>query len=82
LANGGGLVPHHLMLWVCCPHGEVGMDAWWWVPIGLAAWFGVSLMVGLLLGPILKQAREAPDAQPGRHQAGRQRPPQDGPRAA
>jgi hypothetical protein len=68
------------------------MSAWWWVPIGLAAWFGVALALGLLLGPALKrssQAREALDAQVGETPAGREElprdgepPPQDGPRAA
>ena len=40
------------------------MDPWWWVPIGLAAWFLVALAVALCLGPVLKrsaQARETPD---------------------
>jgi hypothetical protein len=40
------------------------VNAWWWVPIGLAAWLGVSLVVGLWLGPAFKrssQAREALD---------------------
>jgi len=42
------------------------MNPWWWVAIGLAAWFAVSLPVGLLLGPFFRyssQAREALDAQ-------------------
>ncbi len=41
------------------------MNAWWWVPIGLVAWFGVSLAVGMWLGPILmncSRAREPQDA--------------------
>jgi hypothetical protein len=41
------------------------MNAWSWVPIGLVAWFGVSLAVGMWLGPILmncSRAREAQDA--------------------
>jgi hypothetical protein len=40
------------------------MDAWWWIPIGLAAWFAVSVAVGLWLGPFLRscsQARQALD---------------------
>ena len=76
--------------------GWAAMSAWWWVLIGLAAWFGVALAVGLILGPVLRrssQAREALDAQLGRMgetpdgregppQGGQPRPPQDGPRAA
>jgi hypothetical protein len=61
------------------------MNAWWLVPIGLVAWFGVSLMVGLWLGPVLRrssQAREALDAQTAETLASRQEPPKDGPRAA
>ena len=48
------------------PRGEAELNAWWWVAIGLAAWFVVSLVVGLLLGPFFRhssQAREALDAQ-------------------
>jgi len=55
------------------------------VPIGIVAWSGVSLAVGLLLGPVLRrasQAREALDAHMRKTPAGRQEPPQDGPRAA
>jgi hypothetical protein len=67
------------------------MSAWWWVAIGLVAWFGVSLTVGLLIGPVLRrssQAREALEAQmeetPPRREEPPQdgQPPQDGPRAA
>ena len=61
------------------------MDAWWWVAIGLIAWFGVSLAVGLLLGRVFwrsSQAREARDAQAGEAPAERQEPPQEGPRVA
>jgi hypothetical protein len=42
------------------------MSAWWWVAIGLVAWLGAALPMGLLLGPFLRrcsQAREARDAQ-------------------
>jgi hypothetical protein len=55
------------------------MNAWWWVPIGLVAWFAVSVAVGLWLGPVLRrcsQAREALEARmgemPGRLQEPRQ----------
>jgi hypothetical protein len=57
----------------------------WWVPIGLVAWLGVSLAVGLLLGPILNrfaQAREAVDARGGETPAEPKEPPEDGPRVA
>ena len=40
------------------------MDARWWIPIGLAGWFALSVAVGLWLGPVLRgcsQAREALD---------------------
>ncbi len=61
------------------------MNAWWWVPIGLVAWIGVSLAVGLLLGPVFKrsaQAREALDAHVEEILAEPQEPPEDGPRVA
>jgi hypothetical protein len=40
------------------------MYAWSWMPIGVAAWFALSVAVGLWLGPVLKscsQARHALD---------------------
>ena len=61
------------------------MNAWWWVAIGLIAWFGVSLAVGLLLGRVFRrssQVREALDAQERETLAERQEPPQEGPRVA
>ena len=61
------------------------MNTWWWVAIGLVAWFGVSLAVGLLLGRFFRhssQVREALDAQAGEALAERQEPPQEGPRVA
>ena len=61
------------------------MNAWWWVAIGLIAWSGISLAVGLLLARAFRrssQVREALDAQAGETQAERQEPPQDGPRVA
>jgi hypothetical protein len=73
------------------------MNTWWWVLIGLVAWFAVSVAVGLFLGPVLRrssQAREALDAQTGEAEAphaqteetpaGGEKPPQNGhgPRAA
>jgi hypothetical protein len=66
-------------------HREADMNSWWWVLIGLAAWFGVSLAVGLMwLGPALgrsARARDALDAQAG-ETPGREKSPHDGPRAA
>ena len=38
------------------------MDAWWWIPIGLAAWFAVSVAVGLWLGPFLRSCSQAWEA--------------------
>ncbi len=40
------------------------MDPWWWVPIGLAAWFLVAILVAPCAGAVLKrcsQTREAID---------------------
>jgi hypothetical protein len=57
----------------------------WWVPVGLVAWLGISLAVGLLLGPILNrsaQARETLDARGGTERHEPQEPPEDGPRVA
>jgi hypothetical protein len=61
------------------------MDAWWWVAIGLLAWFGVSLAAGLSLGRFFRlssQARDALDAQAGGTLAEPDDPPEDGPRVA
>jgi hypothetical protein len=44
------------------------MNPWWWVPIGLVAWFLVALAIALFVGPLLKrssQAREALERQSG-----------------
>ena len=65
--------------------GETDVNAWWRVPIGFAAWLGVSLVVGLWLGPAFKrssQAREALDPHTEEPCGRRQEPPQDGPHAA
>jgi hypothetical protein len=35
------------------------VDAWWWIPIGLAAWFAVSVAVGLRLGSFLRSCSQA-----------------------
>ena len=42
------------------------MNAWWWVPIGLAAWFLVAVVMALCIGAALgraSQARESLDRQ-------------------
>jgi hypothetical protein len=31
----------------------------WWVPIGLAAWFGVAVAAALFIGPALRRGSEA-----------------------
>ena len=50
------------------------MNAWWWVPIGLAAWCLVAVVLALCIGPVLRRAsqtRESLDRQlmeiPGEH---------------
>ena len=56
------------------------MSPWWWVLIGFAAWFIVSLAVGRWLGPALRrssQAREAIEAQMGETPPRREGPPED-----
>lgn len=50
------------------PCRETEVNAWWWVPIGLVAWFAVAVAAGLWLGPVLRscsQAREALEARTG-----------------
>lgn len=44
--------------------GEVGTVGLWWIPVGIAAWFLVSVAVGLCVGPVLgrcSQVRESMD---------------------
>jgi hypothetical protein len=36
--------------------GNVGL---WWMPIGLAAWFGVAVVAALCIGPVLRRSSEA-----------------------
>jgi hypothetical protein len=58
------------------------VDAWWWLATSLLAWFGVSLVAGLLLSPFFRRSsrvRDALDAQAGETRAERQDPPEDGP---
>ena len=57
------------------------MSAWWWVAIGLVAWLGAALAMGLLLSPFFRRcsrAREALDAQVAGTLTGRQQPPGHG----
>ena len=35
------------------------MNPWWWVPIGLAAWFLVAIVASLLIGPVLRRSSQA-----------------------
>jgi hypothetical protein len=42
--------------------GEVNVNAWWWVPIGLAIWLLVGLAAGLCIGPVLRRSTEAQEA--------------------
>lgn len=54
------------------------MNAWWWLPIGLAAWFAIAVAVGLWFGPVLRscsQAREAVDQHTAEILAMPQEPP-------
>jgi hypothetical protein len=47
-------------------HGGRNVNAWWWVPIGLAAWCLVAVVLALCIGPVLRrasQARESLDRQ-------------------
>ena len=37
------------------------MNPWWWVLIGLAAWFLVAIGVGMLIGPVLRRSSQARD---------------------
>jgi hypothetical protein len=42
------------------------VNAWWWVPIGLAAWFLVAVVMALWIGAVLRRAsrvRESLDRQ-------------------
>ena len=39
------------------------MNPWWWVPIGLAAWFLVAIVVALLIGPVLRRSARSAQIQ-------------------
>ena len=65
-------------------HGGENVNPWWWVPIGLAAWFLVGLAVALCLGPVLRRSShtwETLDREPGEKSDGRE-PPRDRRRAS
>jgi hypothetical protein len=38
------------------------VNPWWWVPIGLAAWFLVAIVAALLIGPVLKRSARIRDS--------------------
>lgn len=38
------------------------MNPWWWVPIGLAAWFLVAIVAALLIGPVLRRSAQIQDS--------------------
>ena len=38
------------------------MGLWWWVLIGLAAWFLVALGISLYVGPVLRRSSQALEA--------------------
>jgi hypothetical protein len=42
------------------------VNSWWWVAIGLVAWCGVAVVIGLCIGPVLSRSsrvRESLDQQ-------------------
>jgi hypothetical protein len=34
------------------------VNSWWWVPIGLAAWILVAVVLGLCIGSVLRHSSE------------------------
>jgi hypothetical protein len=57
--------------------GGRNVNMWWWVPIGLAAWFLASVVIALCIGPVLRrssQVREALDQQSAAMSDGHGRP--------
>ena len=47
-------------------HGGRNVNAWWWGPIGLAAWCLVAVVMALCIGRVLRRAtqvRESLDRQ-------------------
>jgi hypothetical protein len=56
------------------------VNPWWWVPIGLAAWFLVAIVAALLIGPFLKRSARIQDSlrPPGLEEtSGERKPSQD-----
>jgi hypothetical protein len=39
------------------------VNPWWWVLIGLAAWFLVAIVVALLIGPVLRRSARSAQIQ-------------------
>ena len=42
------------------------MNPWWWVLIGLAAWFLVAIVAAMLIGPVLKRSARSARIQDSR----------------
>jgi hypothetical protein len=55
------------------------VNPWWWVPVGLAAWFLVAVVAGLLIGPVLRRSSQARESllQKPEETAGEGGPPQN-----
>jgi hypothetical protein len=55
------------------------VDPWWWVPIGLAAWFLVAIVAALIIGPILRGSSRARESysQESEDTPGEREPPGD-----
>jgi hypothetical protein len=55
------------------------VNTWWWVPIGLAAWFLVAIVASLLIGPVLRRSSQARGfaSQEPEELSGAGEPPQD-----
>jgi uncharacterized membrane-anchored protein YhcB (DUF1043 family) len=34
------------------------MSVWWWIPIGLGLWLVAGLLLGLLIGPVLRRSSQ------------------------
>ena len=45
-----------------CATEEGNMDLWWWVLIGVAAWFLVALGIAVCIGPVLRRSSQAWEA--------------------
>ena len=55
------------------------MNPWWWVPIGLAAWFLVAIVASLLIGPVLRRSSQARESlrQDPEESSGERKPSED-----